>query len=233
MATKPKNAQRDVMPPPVYDSRINEAARPDTTVTHHSFGDRPPLIDGKPTVDGKPIPEQFAGLIHFAHTDQGRWDTNSKCDQMPSRVSVGKEPLDKAMDQRLDQPWANIDPLKSAIDKVSEPGFKYRALSEKVCDKRGDRGWETVLDKDGNKVKVGRLFLGRMPTPIAEQRNEHYRKIGSEDLKNVEESMQIEAERARHNGSKGISALRPGDELTDHRDPSRTATVGFDSSRGA
>lgn len=194
---------------------------------------RPPLIDGQPTVNGKAIPEHLAQFIHYAHTDQGRWDTNSKCDQPASGITVGKEPLDKAMDQRLDQPWAQVDPLKAAIDAVAEPGFRYRALSEGVCNKRGTRGWETVVDKKGDKVKVGRLFIGRMPTEVAEQRNEHYRKIGSEDLKSVEESIVTDQEKAiRDSGSRGVSTLRRGEELTDSRDPSRVATVGFGETRG-
>lgn len=195
---------------------------------------RPPMIGGKPTVNGKPIPEMFADKIHFAHTDQGRWETNAKCTAAPSGITVGKEPLDKAMDQRLDQPWAQVDPLKAAVDKIAETGFKYRALSESVCNKRGTRGWEPILDSKGEKVKVGRLFLGRMPVEVAEQRNEHYRKIGADDLKSVEESLVIDQEKAiRDSGSRGVSTLRRGEELTDTRDPSRVATVGFDETRGS
>lgn len=194
----------------------------------------PPRIDGKPTVNGQPLPVGFEFAIPFANTDQGIWEKN----QLPgarkgSGISVGKEPLDKAMDQRSDQPWAQIDPLQAAVDRVAEPGFKYRALSERVCDKRGTRGWENVVDTNGDQVKVGRLFLGRMPEAAAAQRNEHYRAIGSEDMKNLEENLTLDQERAiRDSGSRGVSTLRRGDTLTDSRDPSRVASVGFESTRG-
>jgi hypothetical protein len=196
--------------------------------------ERPAMLNGGPTVNGNALPAGFEHAIPFANTDQGRWDTNHREDvRAPSGITSGKDPLAKAMDQRLDQPWAQVDPLKAAVDLVAEPGMKYRALSNTVCDKRGLRGWEPVVDPKGEKVKVGRLFLGRMPTGVAEQRNEHYRKIGSEDLKNVEENFVIDQEKAiRDSGSKGVSPLRHGDLLKDTGDPSRGASVGFDQVRG-
>jgi hypothetical protein len=195
--------------------------------------ERPALIDGKPTVNGNPLPKGFEFAIPFANTDQGRWDTNHGANmRAPSGITSGKDPLAKAMDQRLDQPWAQVDPLKAAIDQVAEPGFRHRALSEGVCNKRGLRGWEPVLDAKGDKVKVGRLFLGRMPEQVAEQRNEHYRKIGGEDLKRVEEDYQLDQEKAGRSGSKGVSTLQRGDVLTDTGDPSRGASIGFEQVRG-
>jgi hypothetical protein len=195
---------------------------------------RPALLNGQPTVDGRALPVGFEHAIPFANTDQGRWDTNhGENVRKPSGITMGKDPLAKAMDQRLDQPWAEIDPLKSAIDLVREPGMRYRALSKAVCDKRGQRGWETVVDKNGDQVKVGRLFLGQMPESVAEKRNAHYQKIGSEDLKNVEENFAIDQEKIiREMGGKGVSTLRHGDLLTADGDPSRGASVGFDQIRG-
>jgi hypothetical protein len=205
------------------------------TGTHSAYlGDeRPALLNGGPTVNGNALPAGFEHAIPYANTDQGRWDTNHRPDvKAPSGITMGKDPLAKAMDQRLDQPWAQVDPLKAAIDQVAEPGFRHRALSEGVCNKRGLRGWEPVLDAKGEKVKVGRLFLGRMPEAVAEQRNEHYRKIGGEDLKRVEEDYQLDQDKASHGGSKGVSILQRGDLLRDTGDPSRGASVGFEQVRG-
>jgi len=195
--------------------------------------ERPPLLDGQPTVEGRAIPVYLSFAIPFANTDQGRWDTNHRPGVMaPSGITSGKDPLAKAMDQRLDQPWAQVDPLKAAIDQIAEPGFRYRALSEGVCNKRGLRGWESVVDPKGDKVKVGRLFLGRMPEHVAEQRNEHYRKIGGDDLKRVEEDYQLDQDKVGSGGSKGVSILQRGDLLRDSGDPSRGASVGFEQVRG-
>jgi hypothetical protein len=227
MAFQKKTLPRDVG---VDDPRIPDLITLDAAV---KGDERPPLINGQPTVNGNPFPPGFEHAIAFANTDQGRWDTNHGANMRPpSGITSGKDPLSKAMDQRLDQPWSQVDPLKAAIDQVAEPGFRYRALSEGVCNKRGLRGWEPVPDAKGDRVKVGRLFLGRMPESVAEQRNEHYRKIGGDDLKNVEESFALDQEKAGHSGSKGVSILQRGDLLRDTGDPSRGASIGFEQVRG-
>src|SRR3954470_17985326 len=108
-------------------------------------GDRPPLIDGRPTLNGKPIPAEFEHAIPTANTDQGRWDANhAKPKRTGPKVEVVSGEWENSLRQRRDQPWMGSDPFKEAVDAHREKGFTYRMLSPKVVSKRGLRGWEPV-----------------------------------------------------------------------------------------
>jgi hypothetical protein len=194
----------------------------------------PPLIGGKPTVDGRPIPADFEHVIPYAATDQGRWE-RSQGKEKPNGVKVTGDAWDRMIEERRDQPWAASDPIQEAIDTFGEKGFRYRAMSPMVCEQRGMRGWEPVKKENGDHVKIGGMFLGRMPEHVAEQRNAHYRSIGNEQLKNAAENLQIDQERVIRDAGKqgrGITPLRPGTSLTDSRDSARAAVVGVESVRG-
>jgi hypothetical protein len=49
------------------------------------------------------------------------------------------------------------------------------------------RGWETVLDENGNQVKVGSQFLGQMSAEAAKTRNKKVREYGNRLLGQVTE----------------------------------------------
>jgi hypothetical protein len=191
----------------------------------------PPQIDGQNTVNGNPIPVMFATLIPFENTDQGLWARNHG--KKKRAVEVKDGPWEKSLQRRSDQPWSGYDPFKEAVDEHREPGFEYRLLSDKVCSKRGKRGWETVTDDKGDVVKVNSMFLGRMPTELKERRNEHYRKQGNDALEAAQQQFALDQEKSiRDAGGQGMSPLRRGDTLTDSRDPDRGASIGFESVRG-
>lgn len=191
----------------------------------------PPRIDGQPTVNGNPIPAEYAHLIPFAKTDQGIWEHNQG--KVKARVHIVRTEWDKTLEQRGDMPWASSDPFKSAVDAHRQPGFRYRLLSDKVCTKRGMRGWDPIKNENGDLVKVNGMFVGRMPEKMAHQRNEYYRRNGNDALQKAQEQFELDQEKTiRDAGGQGMSVLRRGERLVDSRDPDREATVGFESVRG-
>jgi hypothetical protein len=192
----------------------------------------PPLVNGRLTVNGNPVDPMFEHAIPYANTDQGRYEANFGKPE-PSGVKVTRDAWDGMLDQRVNEPWSQHDPLSAEVDRVRKPGTKYRFLSPRVCDKASTRGWQKTLDKDGREVKVGNLFLGEMPVEMAERRNAHYREVGNDDLRKAEENYTLEQERSiRNSGSKGLAPLRRGELLQDHRDPEHGASIGFEQTRG-
>jgi hypothetical protein len=176
------------------------------------------------TVNGKAIPEEFAHLINYAMTDQGQAEAralDAERGMKPSGVKVTGDAWDKSLDRRANaEPWDSFDAMREAVERVQEPGFSYRFLSPRVCDKRGTRAWEKVLDQNGREVKVGNLFLGRMPVERKEQRNKHYRDIGEEALRDAAQHYEeTQAKLVRDANVGGLAPLRVGDRVQDYETP--------------
>ncbi len=189
-------------------------------------------------VNGKPVPEEFSHLIAYSMTDEGQAEARLRDEatgNVPSGARVTGDAWDKGLDRRANaEPWDSFDPLNDAVKSVQEPGFSYRALSLRVCDKRGLRGWEPVLDKDNRQVKVGSLFLSRMPVELKEKRNAHYREIGEEALRTAEEQYAVDQEKlVRDANVRGLAPLRVGEHVRDREDPDLAASIGVHSQRGA
>jgi hypothetical protein len=179
------------------------------------------------TVNGKPIPPEFAHVIPFAHTDQGI--AESQADGRPRAVtSVVRDEFSKKIDAYGAQPWDSGDPLTGVVDAVREPGFSYKALSPRVIEKRGMRGFEIVPG-----ARFGNMPIGRMPIKVARERNEHYRREGQDALDQAVEQYAVDQEKLIRDGKvTGLAPLRPGDVLQDARNPERAASIGHTSSRG-
>jgi hypothetical protein len=190
------------------------------------------------TVNGKPIDPAFAHAINYAMTDQGIAEAKARAEAgpKPSGVTVGDGPFEKALQRKAEaQVWDSFDPLKEAVDQVRQPGMTYRFLDDKVLKRRGRRGWEPVLDKDGKPVEVAGMRLGAMPAEYADKRNAHYREIGNEQLANAAERYQEDqAKLIRDAGVKGMSPLRIGETLSDNfAHPGMRSQVGVHATRGA
>jgi hypothetical protein len=112
--------------------------------------------------------------------------------------------------------------------------MEYRFLSDRVSKRRGRRGWDAALDKDGKAVVVAGMTLGKMPTEAAEKRNAHYQEVGNEQLRDAAERYEEgQAKLIREAKVKGLAPLRAGEMLTDsHAHPGMVTPVGFTSSRG-
>lgn len=192
-------------------------------------------------VNGKPVPEEFAHAIPYAMTDEGIAERNANRDE-PSGVSVVRDAWDNALARGadLDTPhevWEAENPLQHAIDRATggkDDGYSYKLLSERICDRKGMRRFEPAMDaKTGKPIRVANMFLGRMPVELKEKRNEHYRRIGDEMLRRVEEAYRTDQEKAiRSSGSRDVSVLHSGDQLRDHREPERGASIGVRATRG-
>jgi hypothetical protein len=196
------------------------------------------------TVGGKPIPVAVQHLIPYANTDQGIEEANrGRVLEKGAGVQVIRaEGFDAAMEHRRDAGDGKIDiftapdPLKEAIDKVREPGFKFKALSPRVIEHRGLRGFEVCRDpKTGQAVSMANMVVGRMPVEVAEQRNKHYRDLGNSALQESEQHFKAQQEQLiRARGGVGLSVLNPGESLhgADLGGQDRDVTVGLRSQRG-
>lgn len=188
-------------------------------------------------VNGKPVPPEWEHAIVYAMTDEGQAEARGRDrarGMTPSGVKVTADTFDKQLQRKANaEVWDSFDPLKEAVDQVREPGFSYRALSPRVVDKRGMRGWEKVLDKDGRDVKVANLFVARMPEERKEQRNAHYREIGEEALRDAAEQYEEgQAKLVKDAKVGGLAPLRVGDRVRDSEDPDFGFQVGVSTHRG-
>lgn len=233
--------------------RSTKASKPESTIGKNEApvdGVRPEQIlktaepESELHVNGIPVsalPPQVQNLITFDLTDEGLEKKNAaRVDSKGQPHSGVKVTLNGGFDKQVLQraeatePWETADPLLDATNKHREPGFRYHGLGPAVCEKRGMRGWETVIDRaTGDPVKVGRLVLGRMPIERAEKRNKRFRDEGNENAAAAAGRFKEDHERAAHDSnSQGVRVLRAGEVMTDSADPTRQISIGVHSQRG-
>lgn len=188
------------------------------------------------TVNGQPIPEHLAYAIPYENTDQGIAERNARPNRTPHRVSV-RDRFERSLERMEDEDPAydDMDPFKEAVQEqqAKETGFEYRFLADRVVKRRGRRGFEPIVDGNGDVKKVGDLVMARIPTGIARRRRARNEKLANEALQNAEEQYQAEQEKVIRNGARmGLSTLRSGEVLTDERNPERSAVTGLRTVRG-
>ena len=218
-----------------YEPIRAEAPEPIQAEAHESSepkSDVPPQEEW--TVRGQPIPIHLRHLIPYANTDQGLQDALDKRTTPLPVVEIVRSEWDALLQQREDQPWAPRDPLQEAQDKFGKPGFQYRGLSDRVCKKRGMRGWEIVKQANGDPVNINGMILGRMPIESARQRNKYYVREAETQFKNAEENLRIDQERIMRDSRSGgdFSPLRAGDVIQDPLNPDNATSIGVTSQRG-
>jgi hypothetical protein len=106
--------------------------------------------------------------------------------------------------------------LRDCITRYGEPGKAYKFLSQRCMDVLGMRGYTLVLDKKGNHVKAGTLFLGWIPQHIADRRREHYARESEEAVRIQEDAYMDAQERlVRSVGAigKGSRPLNPNERV--------------------
>lgn len=136
------------------------------------------------------------------------------------------------IDENL-EPWQSPDPMREQAEQHIKPGMRPHYLSPRTVDKRGMRGWETVLTDAGKQIKIGDLFLGQMPERKALQRKEHYRRKTADDLTSVHENQQENIERLVKEAHKhGLAVIPAGETVTD-RATNQQVPVGLSITRGA
>jgi hypothetical protein len=138
------------------------------------------------------LPLEMQGRILYQQTDEGIAENN--IGKEPRRVEIVSDRFTKELDHRRDAVkdfgmdlGEAPNSFREAMDKHIRPGMKGRFLSPRVVDRRGMRGWETVLDENGQQVKVGSMFLGQMSAEAAKTRNRQVREHGRRLLGQVTE----------------------------------------------
>lgn len=146
-------------------------------------------VGGIPVRD---LPLENQGRILYQQTDEGIAEANAG--KEPRRVEILSDELSKSLEHRRDavKDGMNLgeapNQMREAIEKYIKPGMRGRFLSPKVVDRRGMRGWETVLDEQGKEIKVGDCFLGQMSAEAAKTRNKQVREYGNRLLGQVAEN---------------------------------------------
>ena len=188
----------------------------------------------------KPIPLHLQHAIPHRLTDQGIEEFNRAEPRSKTRVRVTDQferdiQAREAAAKGLIEPWSAPDPLQEAVDRVHPklPDMQYHAVSEAVTKRRGTRGWEQTFDEDGREIMVANMRLCQMPKKRATKRNEHYRELGNEPLRDAQAILEEQQEKViRESQAVGIRSLRSRDVLTDSKDRTRTVPVGLRMSRG-
>jgi hypothetical protein len=153
------------------------------------------------------------------------------------RVEFVRDATDKQIfDKRnaLDfDPWAELSPLEAAVESVKEPGMSYKLLSNRACSiLGGTRGYEPVKDENGDLVKVGDMFLGKIPERIAQKRQQRYQEESAAIVRSMQENYADKVERLKHDAKElGLTVLESGDSVSDRR-TGRTYETGIVVERG-
>lgn len=176
------------------------AGIPDSPIFQRSEPDYPanPILDlhvGGVLVSELPI--EMQGRILYQQTDEGIAEYNQGKSESCARVT--KDGFTKQLEHRKDavkdlgMDLADApNPMKEAMDRHIAPGMRGRFLSPKVIDRRGMRGWEPVLDANGEQVKVRDTILAQMPEARAIARNAAVRAHGNKLLGQVREQYMSE-----------------------------------------
>jgi hypothetical protein len=138
------------------------------------------------------LPIEAQGRILYQQTDEGIAEANAPKQEACARVI--QDQFSKTLEHRRDavkdlgMELADApNPMKEAMDSHIVKGMTGRFLSPKVVDRRGMRGWEKVLDKDGKEIKVREQFLTQMPADRAAARNKAVREHGNRMLGQVKD----------------------------------------------
>lgn len=133
------------------------------------------------------LPAEFQAHLRYEVTDEGlalrdRQIEEARQAGLLSRVEFVESDAEteaKRFGQQREQlaKGASYDeadnPLNDRMKEHLKPGQRGRWLDPEVCDQLGMRGYQPVLDKNGNKVTCGQSFLGFIPEDLAQQREKN------------------------------------------------------------
>lgn len=130
-------------------------------------------------------------------------------------VEVGADELDKTIDQRGSDDEADYllarDPMMDAVNRVREPGTAYKFLNDRVCAEIGTEGYETVLER-GEKVRVGEMFLGKIPQRIADRRLAHAAEMSEQLVRESADTFEQGVDKLKREAAgMGLRVLDPGE----------------------
>jgi hypothetical protein len=129
---------------------------------------------------------------------------------------MGADDLDKTIDQRGSDDEEDYllarDPMMDAVNRVREPGTAYKFLNDRVCAEIGTEGYETVLDERGEKVRVGEMFLGKIPQRIADRRLKHAADMSEQQVRESEDTFVQGVDKLKREAAgMGLRVLDPGE----------------------
>lgn len=228
MPTKPKSRARSNTKRPTKAQQLaRKLAAAEATIAE---------LRAAPQPDPR-LPHRYTDAGIAEHNEQLR--AAGKLNEGP-RVTMKADAWDRQLEARNDacdgklNPWEAPDPLAETVALHAQPGMRYRFLSERVIKRRGMRHWEPVLDANGQMIKVGDVFLARMPEERAISRNNHYQRESSELVTAIQESHDEKVERiSREARNLGLRVLKPGEVVTDSSFPAHKTAIGVSVTRGA
>jgi hypothetical protein len=193
-------------------------------------------------VNGQPVPQHLEHLIGYDVTDEGIAEKNAGRAES-SGVRVTGDAWDKALARGADpstpmEIWEDENPLAAAVTRATggQPnGFAHKLLSDRVIQRKGMRKYEIAKDPVTHEpIRVANMVLGRMPETLKDKRNRYYQRESERLLDSVEQNYATDQDKSiRAAGSEGVSVLRSGEGLRDHRDPDRVIeSTGVRFTRG-
>ncbi|HLG99839.1 MAG TPA: hypothetical protein VKX49_26250 [Bryobacteraceae bacterium] len=168
------------------------------------------------------MPVEVQQKILFQQTDEGIKWWNENAHRLENREAVapgasgrgmrlpsGREatdPVEKEIvhfrdDLQNDVPMdENHDPLRVAMERNLPHGHRGLWISEQKAAKEGLRrgviDWQPVL-VDGQKVKVGNMFLASVPAAVAERADRYYEKKAHDRMIEANDSVREQAEQIK------------------------------------
>lgn len=147
---------------------------------------------------GPPIEEVLASQAAYEASREG----------MP-RIEMGRTDFEKSIDRSGDpdvevsdvDPFYSNNPLKELVARHSKPGESYAFHSTRADDLLGTRGYEPVVDKNGDQVKCGTLMLTKIPTRIVELRAKRKAQDAKERIVGIDNGFRDSAEKIKQDGA--------------------------------
>jgi|SRR5579872_928307 len=149
------------------------------------------------TVAGKPIPEHLWGLVPYAQTDQGRAENNEGKQERAAEIVRTEESkrIERFRDFQFDGAEPGMgDPMKELVDQHVQPGQHPRFLSPRSFPVHGTRGYEKVLDSEGNPVMFGDMYLGVIPQDEAIKREKRDAALARQMMVDAQDTVREQTE---------------------------------------
>lgn len=136
--------------------------------------------------------------LSYQATDEGIAERNDG--KQERRATVGDGPFEKSLQKRKDDvlergmdTFDATNPMQEVLDANQRPGFRRKFLADEVVKRKGLRGWQPVVGKNGEPVTLGTLKLAEMPEAKAVNRNKHFKELADVRLEQVQKEYVKEA----------------------------------------
>lgn len=154
-------------------------------------------------------------------------------DPFYGKVEVLSDPQEKQV-AGFD-PYSEVDPMTAILRPVREAGYAYKLCSPRVASHYGSLGgYEQVKDQKGNEVKLGNMFLGKIPQEVADKRKAFNYQQALESVRDQQDTYESQTEELRAKAREVGMALTPlgSGDAASYGDGNRERKLGIEVSRG-